>query len=166
MPLLETLEALVKPWAVLYSDSKPTEAVVLFAHVAGTLWGGGLAIAADRSVWKLRTAAADERLRLLGEIDRLHASVLIGLSLAAISGVLLTTADLKTFGTSPYWWGKMIAFALLLTNGWWLQHQERRFRAAPATMDGKWQGLRIASAFSFTLWFTVALGGVFLVTLI
>ena len=166
MPLLETLEAIVKPWAVLYSDSKPTEAVVLFAHVAGTLWGGGLAIAADRNVWRLRTVTADERLRLLVEIDRLHAPVLIGLSLAAISGVLLTTADLKTFGTSPYWWGKMIAFALLLANGAWLQRQERRFRAAPATMDGKWQALRIASAFSFTLWFTVALGGVFLVTLI
>jgi len=166
MPLLETLEAVVKPWAVFYSDSKPAEAVVLFAHVAGTLWGGGLAIAADRSVWKLRTAAVEERVRLLGEIDRLHTPVLAGLSLAALSGVLLTAADLKTFGTSPLWWGKMIAFALLLANGAWLQRQERRFRAAPATMDGKWQALRLASAFSFTLWFTVALGGVFLMTLI
>ena len=166
MALLETLEALVKPWAVFYSDSKPAEAAVLFAHVAGTLWGGGLAIAADRNVWKLRTAAVEERVRLLGEIDRLHVPVLIGLSLAAISGVLLTAADLKTFGTSPLWWGKMVAFALLLANGAWLQWQERRLRATPAVMDGKWPALRLASAISFTLWFTVALGGVFLMTLI
>ncbi len=166
MPILETLEAFVKPWAVFYSDSRPTEAVVLFAHIAGMLWGGGLAITADRNVWQLRTATVNERARLLVAIDHLHAPVLMGLGLSALSGVLLTLADLKTFGTSPYWWGKMIAFALLLANGAWLRHQERHLQAAPVTMVGKWRVLTVAAGISITLWFAVALGGVFLMTMI
>ena len=104
------------------------------AHVGGMLWGGGLALSADRAVWKLRTAAAEERTRLLAEIGRLHPAVLTGLGISVLSGLLLTAADLEEFATSPFWWRKVVMVGFLLANGAWLQRQERRMRAAPATV--------------------------------
>lgn len=162
MPILETLVAAVEPWATVYADSAPTQAVVLFAHVGGMLWSGGLAISADRTVWKLRTAAAEERTRLLSEIGRLHPAILTGLGISALSGLLLTTADLEVFVTSPFWWRKVVMVGFLLANGAWLQRVERRMRATPATVLPKWKVLTVASALSITLWFTVALFGVLL----
>jgi hypothetical protein len=162
MPVLETLVAAVEPWARFYSDSTPTQAVVVFAHVGGMLWGGGLALSADRSVWKLRTAVAGERTRLLDEIARLHAAVLTGLGISVLSGMLLTAADLEEFATSPFWWRKVVMVGLLVANGAWLQRQERRMRAAPATVLPGWKLLTVVSALSVTLWFTVVLFGVLL----
>jgi hypothetical protein len=159
---LETLVALVKPWARFYSKSSPTQVVVMFTHVAGMLGGGGLAIAADRAMWKARTASDDERHRLLADVESIHRPVIIGLALSAFSGVLLTAADLETFATSPVWWGKMIAFALLLANGAWLQSVERGARTTPVAMSAAWAKLTVSSRLSYTLWFAVALGGVLL----
>ena len=162
MPVLETLVAAVEPWARFYADSTATQAVVTFAHVGGMLWGGGLALSADRAVWKLRTAAAEERTRLLAEVGRLHPAVLTGLGISVLSGLLLTAADLEEFATSPYWWRKVVMVALLLANGAWLQWQERRMRAAPATVLPRWKMLTVTSALSFLFWFTVVLFGVVL----
>lgn len=162
MPSLETLVAAAKPWAAFYSDSKVAQGTLMFAHVAGMLWGGGLAIAADRALLKMRNAMAADRARLLAEVSRLHPSVIGGLALSALSGVLLFAADLETFATSPLYWGKIAAFALLLLNGRWLQVQERRLQKAPEKMAAKWGILSLASTFSITLWFVVTLGGVLL----
>lgn len=165
MPLLETLEtleAVAKPWARFYSKSSPTQAVVMFTHIAGMLGGGGLAIAADRALWKARTASDEVRSRLLAEVASIHRPVTIGLTASVFSGALMTTADLSTFVTSPVWWGKMGAFGLLLANGAWLRSVEGKALNAPATLPAAWQTLSISSRISLTLWFTVALGGVLL----
>lgn len=159
---LETLETLAKPWAKFYSKSSPTQAVVLFAHIAGMLGGGGLAIAADRALWKARTAPDEVRSRLLAEVASIHRPVTIGLAASMLSGALMTTADLSTFVTSPVWWGKMLAFGLLLANGAWLRSVEGRAQHASATLPAAWKTLSISSRISLTLWFTVALGGVLL----
>ncbi len=162
MPLLETMIEVAKPWAKFYSKSHVAQGVIMFAHIGGMLWGGGLAVSADRSVWKLRRAGAEERARLLAEIDRLHVPVVVGLIIASLSGVLLFVADLETYGTSFLFWGKMAAFALLLVNGRWLQVQEQRMQKASGLIAGRWGALTIASWASMTLWFVVALGGVLL----
>lgn len=162
MPLLETLELVVKPWAKFYAKSSPTQDVVLFAHIAGMLGGGGLAIAADRAMWKARTATDEVRSRLLAEVGRIHRPVIIGLAMSLLSGVLLTASDLTTFVTSPVWWVKMAAVVLLLANGAWLQAVERGAQHAPATIPAAWKKLSLSSRISYTLWFAVALGGVLL----
>lgn len=162
MPLLETLELVVKPWAKFYAKSSPTQNVVLFMHIAGMLGGGGLAIAADRAMWKARTASDEVRNRLLAEVEHIHRPVIIGIGMSALSGVLMTTADLGEFATSPVWWGKMVLFALLLANGAWLQSIERGAQRAPASMPAAWKTLVVSSRLSYTLWFAVALGGVLL----
>jgi hypothetical protein len=162
MPLLETLELVLKPWAKFYSKSSPTQAVVMFTHIAGMLGGGGLAIAADRAMWKARTATDEVRSRLLAEVEQIHRPVIIGLTMSALSGVLLTASDLTTFVTSPVWWVKMVAFGLLLANGAWLQSVERGAQQASSTIPAVWQKLSVSSRISYTLWFAVALGGVLL----
>lgn len=162
MTVLETFVDLAKPWEKFYSKSSPTQAVVLFTHIAGMLGGGGLAIAADRAMWKARKATDEARSRLLAEVESIHRPVIIGLTLSALSGALLTAADLATFATSPVWWGKMVAFGLLLANGAWLQSVERRAQKAPATLPVVWNKLSAATVISYMLWFAVALGGVLL----
>lgn len=162
---LETLISAAKPWATFYGDSKVVSSACMFAHISGMMWGGGLALYCDRAVWKLRAAAADERTRLLADIGRVHGAVILGLAISALSGVAMFLADVSTYGPSPSYWAKMAAFALLLLNGAWLRRQERRMQQAPATMATGWRLLSTASALSFTLWFTVALGGVILTSL-
>jgi len=160
--MLDTLIELAHPWAKFYSKSHVTQAVVTFAHVGGMLWGGGMALAADRNVWKARRASVEERARLLAEIGRVHVPCVVGIAVAALSGVLLFVADLETYGTSWWFWGKMIAFSLLLINGRWLQVQEQRMQRTPGLITGKWSALTVTSWASMTLWFAVALGGVLL----
>ncbi len=162
MSLLETLEAVAKPWEKFYSKSSPTQAVVLFTHIASMLGGGGLAISADRALWKARRASEEVRRQLLAEVATIHRPVIFALTLSVVSGALMVTADLATFATSPVYWGKMAAFVLLLVNGAWLQSIERGARKAPATMPSAWKRLTVSSRISFTLWFVVALGGVLL----
>lgn len=162
MPTLDTLVELARPWAKFYSKSHVAQTVVIFTHVAGMLGGGGLAIAADRTMWKARTAASDVRARLLSEVDRIHQPVLIGLALVVLSGLFMAAADIETFGPSPIFWGKMVAFVLLLANGAWLRSIERGMQRAPMGADAAWAKLTTASRISYALWFTVALGGVLL----
>lgn len=162
MPTLETLIELMKPWAKFYSKSHAAQTVVIFTHVAGMLGGGGLAIAADRAMWKARTAAGDVRARLLSEVDRTHRPVLIGLALVVVSGLLMAAADIETFGPSPIFWGKMAAFVLLLANGAWLQSIERGMQHSPVGADAAWAKITTSSRISYALWFAVALGGVML----
>lgn len=162
MPDIETLVAFAKPWAKFYSKSSPTQAVLMFIHLAGVLGGGGLAIAADRAMWKARSATDEVRARLLAEVDAIHRPVLIGLAMAVVSGLIMTSADIGTFLTSPIWWGKMVAFALLLANGAWLQSVECGMQRSPSAASSAWAKLVLSSRFSYTLWFAVVLGGVLL----
>jgi hypothetical protein len=162
MPFVETLAEIAKPWTRFYSKSDVAQTLVLFTHLAGMLGGGGVAIAADRAMWKARTATDEVRARLLAEVDAAHRPVLIGIAMAGVSGVLMTAADVETYVPSLLWWGKMAAFALLLANGAWLQSMEQRARRTPATMAAAWPRVALASKFSYVLWFAVVLGGVML----
>jgi hypothetical protein len=162
MTFVETLVEVTKPWAKFYSKSNATQAVVTFTHLAGMLGGGGLAIAADRALWKARTATEEVRARLLAEVERTHRPVIIGLAMAVVSGVLMTAADVKTFVPSPIWWGKMALFAVLLANGAWLQSIEHGVQRAPAAQPSAWGRLALSSRLSYLLWFAVMLGGVLL----
>ncbi|MDQ8154068.1 MAG: hypothetical protein P3B98_05325 [Gemmatimonadota bacterium] len=162
MPIVETLAEIAKPWARFYSKSDVAQTLVMFTHLAGMLGGGGVAIAADRAMWKARTATDEVRARLLADVEAAHRPVLTGIAMAGVSGVLMTAADVETYVPSLLWWGKMAAFALLLINGAWLQSMERRAQRAPATLSSAWPRLSLASKFSYALWFAVVLGGVLL----
>lgn len=162
MSMVETIAELAKPWARFYSRSDLAQTALLFSHLAGLLGGGGLAIAADRALWKARAATGEARGRLLAELAGTHRPVLIGLGIANVSGLLMLAADVETYLPSPIFWGKMVALALLLANGAWLRSIEQRALRTPATIDASWRTLSRASQVSYVLWFAVVLGGVML----
>ena len=165
MEMLDTLVEFAKPWAKFYSKSTPAQTVVLFAHLAGLLGGGGIAVAADRAIWKARAATDEVRARVLAEVAGVHRLVLIGLTLSLLSGALMTTADLETYVTSPVWWGKMCAVVLLLANGARLRSLGAAAQRAPGVTPATWAKFTLSSRLSLTLWFVVALIGVMLVNI-
>src|SRR5512133_705147 len=162
MEMLDTLVEIAKPWAKFYSKSTPAQNVILFAHLAGLLGGGGIAVAADRAIWKARTATDEVRARIVAEVAGAHRPVIIGLVFAMLSGALMTAADIETYVTSPIWWGKMVAVVLLLANGAWLRSIERAALRSPAVTPAAWAKLTHSSRLSLTLWFVVVLIGVML----
>lgn len=162
MEMLDTLVELTKPWAKFYSKSTPAQNVILFAHLAGLLGGGGIAVAADRAIWKARAATDDVRARVLAEVKGAHRPVIIGLAFAVLSGALMTASDVETYVTSPVWWGKMCAVALLLANGAWLRSLEGAASRAPGVAPAAWARVTLSSRLSLSLWFVVVLIGVML----
>ncbi len=147
---------LAEPWASLYNASPPLQTVVLFAHLAGLLMGGGFALATDRATLRAAGAGPEERIRHLSELHGVHRVVLIGLALAIASGVLMFAADLETFAVSALFWVKMGLVLLLLTNGYALTRAETALRRDP---HGGWDRLRKVSIASSVLWLSLVLAG-------
>ncbi|MBW3655566.1 MAG: hypothetical protein KY444_05640 [Gemmatimonadetes bacterium] len=156
---MEWLLRLAGPWASLYGDSPPLQAVVLFAHLAGLLVGGGFALAADRATLRASRGGPGERERHLGELREMHLPVLAGLSGAVASGVLMLGADLETYLSSVVFWTKMGLLILLLANGYALQRAGKALRREPG---GAWRRLRASSMASIALWLTVLFAGTWL----
>src|SRR5438105_11933541 len=79
--LIAPPEALVKlfaPWNKFYSDSKLTETLVQFAHTAGLVVAGGIAIATDRGTLRAAKWTDADRRHHLDELAVLHRTVLAG----------------------------------------------------------------------------------------
>ena len=102
------------------------------------------------------------RARVLAEVAGAHRPVITGLVFAMLSGALMTAADLETYVTSPVWWGKMGAVALLLANGAWLRSIEHTALRKPTVAPTAWAKFTLSSRLSLTLWFVVVLIGVML----
>lgn len=158
------------PWQALYSDSKVTSGVVTATHLLALLFGGGLAIAADRATIRATKHPIDERLRALENIRTTHRPVLIALIVLFISGFALATADLKTFLGSPVFWIKLGLVGLLLINGFLLERTEARLRKEklPAEAYVKrntqlWSRLKFSAAMSVALWSATLVAGTVLV---
>jgi hypothetical protein len=83
--------------------------------------------------------------------------VIASLALIAASGLLLFASDFETFLYSRFFWIKMALVVLLMANGTWLWHAERR---ASSGDPGAWSTLRITAVASMALWFLTTLGGV------
>jgi len=164
MPLVESLAHLAEPWATAYDNSKLLMNGVMFSHIGGFLVAGGLALAADRSVFRATGADLSVRRVHVAELNAVHTPVLIGLIVSFASGLLLFLADVSTFATSPVFWIKMGFLALLLGNGAALRRLGHRL-ATEEVSERAWQTLRRSAAASSLLWFVAVLTGVMLVNL-
>ncbi len=164
------LARVVSPWNSLYSDSKVVSTAVTSVHILALLFGGGLALAADRTTLRALRRPESERIAQLRELRSVHRPVLIALGLLFVSGIAMALADVKTYATSGYFWVKMGLVALLMANGLYLLLAEKRLNAAvdragpptPAVEPGLWRHLRRASVASLTLWGLTALAGALL----
>lgn len=166
---LQSLANALKPWQSLFSNSKVVSDGITFAHLAGVLFAGGFAIAADRATFRAVRGTPEDRTTLLREVRDVHQPVLIGLSVMFLSGILLATSDVETFGKSPVFLVKMTLVALLLINGVMLQRTEAalRDRSTAAVMQGEsvalWGKLRRTAIASILLWSSIVLAGTILV---
>ena len=117
MPAPAFLVHLAAPWSSLYSDSKPIEVIVGFAHVGGLLMGGGLAVASDRATMRALREAVHDRSSHLDALSSVHRTVVIGLFVTFVSGIMLFLGDVNTFWSSWVFWLKMALILALLLNG-------------------------------------------------
>ncbi|MBI2795705.1 MAG: hypothetical protein HYX65_03250 [Gemmatimonadetes bacterium] len=165
MTTLQTLADLLAPWQSAYSNSKTLSTGVTFAHLAGLLYGGGFAVAADRAALRAAAGADDIRRRVLGELEATHRPVLIALTVSFASGVALVTADIATFWASPVYWAKMGLIVLLLANGWVLRATERAAAVKSDAGDvvgekALWGRLKLTAWVSLVAWGSIVLAGV------
>lgn len=157
-PLLRLTES----WASLYNDAPLLQTMVLFAHLAGLLGGGGFALAADRATLRIASATPADRLRHLSELRAVHRPVLVGLVLTFFSGLLMLGADLEIYLDSRVFWVKMVLIGLLVANGYALRHAGALLHRGRE--DG-WGRLRTASAASSAPWLAVVLAGTWLTSM-
>ena len=152
-----TLSNVVADWSSLYANHAAIRSVVLFAHIAGTLGGGGAAIAEDRGMLRaLREHDPAARHTQVLRLANAHRLVVLGLVLVVASGVLLLAADLSTYLGSWFFWIKMAIVMALIANGMILKAAEQRARAGD---DDAWPRLRLTAMISLGLWFLATLVG-------
>jgi hypothetical protein len=153
MSVLSSLGQAVDSWAHLYSRSKVVSSGVTFIHLGGVLLGGGFEIASDRMTLRIRSpddAGFRENLR---EIHAIHRPVIVGLTLAFLSGLLMSAADIDVYLPEPLYWAKMATIALLITNGVRLRVTETRLRQDNLAPSTGWNRLRRSAWVSILLWF-------------
>ena len=147
-------------WSGLYSDHHSVSVTVRFLHLAALVVGGGTALVADRHLLAAGRMDASARQAALALAGRSHRIVLPALAVMALTGVLMTMADLETYLPSRLFWTKMTLVALLVTNGALLVGAERA--AAGGGSERVWMRVRVASAASAALWLTTLLAGTWL----
>ena len=168
-PILQKVATAAEPWSKFYGDSVVASVTVTFAHLAGLLFGGGLAISADRATLRATRGSEDDRTQLLTDLSGTHRWILVALTLIFVSGLLLALSDVKTFGTSAVYWTKMSLVVLLLINGAILQRTEQQLRGEMRLSPGSpevsraWSRLRLTAIASMALWTSIVLAGVILV---
>ncbi len=153
--MLTSVQALVQSWNTWYSNSAVLRTGLDFAHVGGLVVAGGCAIVADRATLRAaRTSGA--RLAELDALEGTHRTVIVGLAIVIVSGLLLLAADLDTYLGSVVFWSKMGLVVLLLGNGAVIMRAGHRARAGEGSA---WRTLRAASVLSLLLWFSTTLLG-------
>ncbi len=170
--LVPSLVHAFAPWQHLYGDSKAVSAAVTTVHLVAMLFGGGYAVAADRTTLRARSGDVGERRRMLGELHALHTPVVVALIVLFLSGAAMAAADIETFSKSPVFIAKLGVVALLLVNGLMLLRAERSLEriGQPAPADEVavqrqatvWRQLRATAWASAALWTAAVVTGVLL----
>lgn len=162
---LQAIEHVFDPWKQVYSDSIPLSTAMTAAHLLAMLFGGGLAIAADRTTLLLRGENAEQRRQHLVDLNAVHRPVLIALTFSAITGVAMLLSDIETFVASPALWVKLTLVALLLINGVILNRTETALRRSQddGGSESLWSRLKFNAISSLVLWSATLVAGITLV---
>lgn len=163
MSVLAELARLAEPWASRYNDAPALQAAVTFAHFAGLLLGGGVAVATDVGTLRAARRAPAQRAVRLDDVQAAHRLVLAGLVATLASGVLMLAADVEALLPARVFWVKMALLALLLANGAAMARTERAVRDARLDAERGWRRLHATAGASLSLWFATLLAGTMLV---
>lgn len=160
---VDGLAGVVQPWATFYADHTWLQTAVLFVHLSGIFLGGGFAIATDRDTFMaMRNARLSGQIRHLGRLRTIHKPVMVGITLALASGVLLYAADIEHYSGSVVFWLKMVLLGALLTNGFILKRTEEALNSGQPDSPALWGRLYKISVTSMVLWLAVILAGTML----
>lgn len=160
MVSLDQIAHWLAPWNHLFAHSKWVAGSVTGAHIMSLMFGGGLAIAADRTTLRVDHADSEARDEQIREIRAVHTPVLVSLVVLLVSGVLLGASDVDTFLPSVWFWVKIALVALLMVNGSVLVLTERRLGGE--LTDAGWTRLRTLAWASIVLWTATAVVGIVL----
>lgn len=160
MVSIEQIAQWLEPWNHLFAHSKWVSGTVTGAHILFLMFGGGLAIAADRTTLRIDRTDAAAREEQIREIRAVHAPVLISLVILLVSGVLLAASDAETFLPSVWFWVKIGLVVLLMINGSVLTLTERRL--GQGLTEAGWGRLRALAWTSMILWTATAVAGLIL----
>ena len=172
--MLESLTALVQPWADLYANSPVISTGVLVMHVLSMFIAGGMAIGADRAILRAVPGSGESARAVVADLAMTHTVVLAALSVTVASGIALFTSDVATFAVSKVYWAKMLTVGALLINGSRLRRSEAAVLKPLANVPlyttempvafplKDWRNVRIAAATSISLWCLVVVLGVIL----
>ncbi len=160
MPVLETLVALLEPWSTLYGNSTALSVGLTFAHLGAMMVGGGLALAADRTVLRGGTPATSQaRLAIADAVGDVHRPVIVALVVSLVSGGLQLTADLEALAGNKVMWIKVGLLVLLTANGLLMLRNEAAVRREEGGA-GAFGALRLRAITSVVLWLAITLAGV------
>jgi uncharacterized membrane protein len=154
--MIDPLTHVVDAWSSLYSGSWAIRSSVNFAHIGALVGAGGCAIASDRATLIASRQSREDRVRHLAALHAVHRTIVAGLVVVVISGVLLMLADLDSYLHATVFWLKLGGVVALTINGARLVNTGRR---ASANDDAAWAALRGAAVASLVLWFTTTLLG-------
>jgi hypothetical protein len=159
MMLPPALARTIEWWNEYYGAHQLVSVGIRYLHLAGLVVGGGAALTVDREALGAVRGTASDRQAVLAVLQRSHRVVVPSLALVAVTGVLMTAADLSTFLASRLYWTKMGLVLLLVLNGALLVAAEG---AASRGRPSGWTRLGVASAMSVALWLLVLLAGAWL----
>jgi uncharacterized membrane protein len=157
---LDQIAHWLRPWNHVFAHSKWVAGTVTGSHIISLMFGGGFAIAADRTTLRVDRADSEARDEQIREIRAVHVPVLVSLVVLLVSGVLLGAADVETFLPSVWFWIKIALVALLMINGSVLTLTERRLGGE--LTDAGWTRLRTLAWTSIALWTATAVVGIVL----
>lgn len=160
MSVLDSLVSALEPWNTLYSGSTALSVGMTFLHLGAMMVGGGLAIAADRSVLKVG-AAPDQitRLAVADAVGDVHRPVVACLLVSAVTGSLQLAADLESLIGNKIMWVKFGLLAALAVNGLLMLRDEREVRRQSGGGQA-FGALRVRAMTSVVLWLAIVLAGV------
>lgn len=168
--MLDTLTALLQPWADVYADHTALATSIVALHLLAMFVGGGIAIAADRRLLQAAPGSSEAYRAAAADLQAQHSVVIATLAATILTGVALVTSDIGTFAVSRVYWAKMTVFAVLLVNGARMRRTEARLLRAVANTTElsivgpelalPWGALRQSALVSAACWCTLVILGV------
>jgi len=150
-------------WTEVYRGSDLVQLLAAAGHILSILFAARFALAGDRAALRAERRPPALRAALLTEIGRAHRLVLIGLSLALLTGLAQLLAQLSYLPRSPWAWLKLLGLVALLANGRIVQLTAERLRRNP-DQPRAWPVLRAAAKRSLLLWGMLVILGLLLTT--